>query len=353
MSKYDFSEIKDSRKKKLYSKMWEDFDFGSLNGAEIERTESSKSDDGESKNSYSFKVKDKKEEIIKIFGIENKDRFRTKYEKAVNGSGQEERRITTLHSSSLCALLHFYNVTDKNPLALHLETNKGTREVIFTDSFFEYQSPVIHTPSNMDVVLLGKDKQTKEDIVLFLESKFSEYFLYAGSTLDGVSNDYLKDKYGKDLYDDSFLSALGLKRGPSEKKDCFKLVSLSKGQQIYIGGIKQMISHYIGIRNLLEGKYIDNNKPINKKIKGGATVLLGEICFDGPIGKLKFGRGGKGEECGKAYADKYKILAEKIGEFAGGIENFEILKEELGYSLFDKNKYKIDKNVKKFYGHPV
>ncbi len=96
---------------------------------------------------------------------------------AVSGSGQEGRRITTLHSSSLCALLHFYNIEEEPLLKLTLDTNKKTRSVTFTQSFFEYQTPVFNYPSNMDVVLLGKDDEG-EEVALFLESKFSEYFLY-------------------------------------------------------------------------------------------------------------------------------------------------------------------------------
>ena len=85
---------------------------------------------------------------------------------ACGGSGQEERRITTLHSSSLCALLFFYNVTDNHPLTI-----KGVGT--FKESVFEFRSPVRDEehPSCMDVVLIGEDEEHKP-LVLFLESKF-------------------------------------------------------------------------------------------------------------------------------------------------------------------------------------
>ena len=94
---------------------------------------------------------------------------------AVGGSGNEGDKITTLHSSSLCALLHFYNV-ERHPLTLEFKTKNNKkveikRRVIFNKSVFEFKSPVIGNPSNMDVVLIGKDENTGKNIVFFLESK--------------------------------------------------------------------------------------------------------------------------------------------------------------------------------------
>ncbi len=80
------------------------------------------------------------------------------------------------------------------------------KDYIFTESVFEYKSPVLdgkRHPSNIDVVLLGKDKDDKK-VALFLESKFSEYIdcqTKHGKSKDkktgdyiGINKGYLKNK---------------------------------------------------------------------------------------------------------------------------------------------------------------
>jgi hypothetical protein len=357
----DFKSM-EGRKKKLYSALWGDFDFSTIN-AKIENTRNLK-DSKPSRNSYCFSGEmDKHGELLmKIFGITDKEKelFKEKFAMAVSGSGQELLKIGTLHSSSLCALLHFYNVDD-NPLILDgLETNKTTRTIKFTRSLFEYKSPVINTnhPSNMDVVLIGKDMESGEDIVLFLESKFAEYYTSASTKCKGISQKYLDNKYGSDLYKDNVLTRLGLKRNNYDTKH-FELVSMS--EPFYIGGIKQMISHYIGIRNVLnkkycEGKKQDNaskQKEVEKAIETGnggkgAIVILGEIVFDRFIGDLELKPGLK---CGAIYSQKYEILADEIGKLIKNekVERFEILKKELGYSLFLTNPHKIEDRISQFY----
>lgn len=68
------------------------------------------------------------------------------------------RRIARLHSSSLCALLFFYNVSKKNPYSMEIEGENYA----FTYSRFEYQNTVIEgrNPSNMDVVLVGTEERS-------------------------------------------------------------------------------------------------------------------------------------------------------------------------------------------------
>ena len=359
--KIDFKSM-DGRMKKLYSALWKDFDFDFYSiKATIENTKSSRYP-GSSSDSYSFTGNDDQVQLLmEIFDIHKdihkEELFNKKYEMAVSGSGQEEQKIVTLHSSSLCALLHFYNVTKDNPLVLRgMETDKKKRDIIFTESVFEYKSKVIRTPSNMDIILMGKDVDTNEDIVLFLESKFSEYYTSASSTCKGISQKYLNNKYGADLYKDNVLTRLGLKRNSTDTKN-FELVSMS--EPFYIGGIKQMISHYIGIRNVLDKNYYTdphNNskqKKVEKAIETGnggkgAIVILGEIVFDRFIGDLEMKPGLK---CGEIYSQKYEILADEIGKLIKHekVERFEILKKELGYSLFMKNGHEIEPQIRVFY----
>lgn len=353
----DFDKM-DGKAKNLYSALWGDFDFNSIN-TEIENTRNLK-DSKPSRNSYCFSGEmDKHGELLMdIFGITDKEKevFKEKFAMAVSGSGQELLKIGTLHSSSLCALLHFYNVTEVNPLTLSLGTDKKQRTAEFTKSVFEFKSPVIINPSNMDVVLIGKDIESGEDIVLFLESKFAEYYTSASTKCEGISQKYLDNKYGSDLYKDNVLTRLGLKRNINDTKN-FELVSMS--EPFYIGGIKQMISHYIGIRNVLNKNYFSEKDPDNnskqKEVedvieKGnggeGAIVILGEIVFDRFIGDLELKPGLK---CGAIYSQKYEILADEIGKLIKNEKRFEILKKEMGYSLFVSNPHKMEDRIRQFY----
>ncbi len=339
----------DGRRRKLYEAMWKDFDFSKMK-AEINRTYSTRYQK-ESDNSYCFGGELNKEQIIaNAFGINNIELFAIKYKMATEGSGEEKWKISSLHSSSLCALLHFYNVTEDNPLILELVTDKQPKRVIeFTESFFEYKSPVINNPSNMDVVLLGKDNG--QDVVLLLESKFSEYFLGASSVLHDVSNQYLDKKYASALYTDEVLTKMGLRKKP-DGEGYFKLESFDG--QFYIGGIKQMISHYTGVMNVLNGESYDEKgkkSEVQEKVKNAinkenAVVILGEIVFDSIIGDLELRPKVK---CGSAYSDKYEKLALQIKDLTKENKRFEIITKELGYSLFKDNKHKIEPKIKEFY----
>lgn len=361
-------ESMDKSMKKLYSALWGEFDFGTIN-AGIEKTRNKK-DSKQSRSSFCFSGRMDKDGglLINIFGITEKELFKKQFAMAVSGSGQEIQKISTLHSSSLCALLHFYNVTEKNPLVLELvlsdlKTDNKKRTVKFTKSLFEYKSPVINTnhPSNMDVVLIGKDIETDEEIVLFLESKFAEYYTSASTKYKGISQKYLDNKYGADLYNDNVLIRLGLKRNNNDTKN-FELVSMS--EPFYIGGIKQMISHYIGIRNVLNKKYckekdksnVSKQKEVEDIIETGnggkgSIVILGEIVFDRFIGDLALKPGLK---CGEIYSQKYEMLADVIGQLIKNesdesVQRFEVLKKELGYSLFLTNPHKIEDRIRQFY----
>ncbi|MBE5847740.1 MAG: hypothetical protein E7300_08685 [Lachnospiraceae bacterium] len=340
----------DGRARKLYEAMWNGFKFESI-GTSIKKTYSTRYKK-DSDNSYCFDGgSDKEQLLIKIFGIKNKAEFKKKYKMATSGSGEEDRKITTLHSSSLCALLHFYNITKNTPLTLELVTDKHPKRTVkFTESYFEYKSPVINNPSNMDVVLLGKDNG--QDVVLLLESKFSEYFLGASSVLHDVSNQYLDKKYASaPLYTDEVLKKMGLRKKP-DGEGYFKLESFDG--QFYIGGIKQMISHYTGVMNVLNGESYDEKgrkSEVQEKVKNAinkenAVVILGEIVFDSIIGDLELRPKVK---CGSAYSEKYEKLAMQIKDLTKENMRFEIITKELGYSLFKDNKHKIEPKIKEFY----
>ncbi len=106
-----------------------------------------------------------------------------------------------------------------------------------------------------------------------------------------------------------------------------------------------MISHYIGVINAINGKIYSGEKPedhknIDKALNNkDSIVILGEIVFDGRIAELE-----KND-----YGRKYHKLALQIAEQAKDNKRFEILTNELGYSLFKENSHDIEPNIKKFY----
>ena len=178
--------------------------------------------------------------LKRVFKIEESV-FYEKFQQACSGSGQEERRISTLHSSSLCALLFFYNVTEEHPLKIDIN---GIGEVTFVDSIFEYQNCVIEdaNPSNMDVTLMGRCQD--KNVICFLESKFSEYITDLQKSLN-ISSAYLKEDISKPLYENWQWD----KKDKSEKEFSVSVLECPA----YLGGLKQMISHYVGVRKFESG----------------------------------------------------------------------------------------------------
>ena len=107
-----------------------------------------------------------------------------------------------LHSSSRLALLTFYNISDENTLVLNIHGN----DVEFNYSTFEFKNPVIGYPSNMDIVLVSKDRKT----ALFLESKFSEYYVSAGNKSTPISVQYATNRYSSFFYEKQWLESIGI-----------------------------------------------------------------------------------------------------------------------------------------------
>ena len=327
-------------KRALYECMWgsEDFDFP------VEKTRFRGS---VSNNSYTLANTSAANEdvcenrLAELFGIKHRDLFKEKFSQSCGGRGQELKRIATLHSSALCALLFFYHVSKENPYRMEIEGETYT----FTCSCFEYQNTVIEgrTPSNIDVVLVGTDSYRKP-AVLFLESKFSEYHERTGKQLE-IAVAYLDNRYGKVLYGEGFLAKMGLDTVVRNGDKSFILCS---EKDCYLEGIKQMISHYIGIRNLCD-KPDKRDDAVAQEISAGAKVLLGEILFTKGIGQLPIGNG---EECFASYRKKYMILADLLNEQLekdGISDKFTVLGDILSYSQFQGKEYIQEPQIKRFY----
>lgn len=369
MRKIEFEKMNDSKKLNLYKCLWDNNRF--IENATICKTipeggKTSKEERKPSHNSYSFtdsKISDKKEIIAKAFGIKdtkNRKIFDEKFKTACDGAGQEGRRITTLHSSSLCALLFFYNV-ENEPLILTIEG----KEIEFNYSTFEFKNPVIDKPSNIDVLLVSKDKKT----VLFLESKFAEYYLSSGKS-NLISYEYRnadKCRYGSEIYDlvekklkleiSPGTKTYKSKDGTLQKKEGFYLKE-PKPSANYLEGIKQMISHYVGIRNRFD-LLNDKNHVFDNEIEENISqimsaedcmVYLGEILFDGfdiPNTARTAGSTTILKNYKETYTNLSKVMNKKIKE---SNIRFRVLEEDFGYKqLAERNKDKISKDILEFY----
>ncbi len=284
----------------------------------------------ESKKSLSIRCKDSKkgEDLAHIFGL-NSDFFEKKYQEAISGDGQEARRIRTLHSSSLLCLLCFYGVSEERPLNLNLEG----RQVRFTSSQFEVKNLVgtdetgREHESNMDVVLTGEDARTGERVILFLESKFSEYLTWG--KYSGISN-YVYGKTYAQLSECGCLDRMGLKCMNCPDDKAYSELASSKGRtQHYAGGIKQMVSHFLGVKNAADGnEYKDYD------------IYLGEILYKFPE-SIDHAHG-KFED----YDRLYKILAEGLNVLSDG--KYKILGRCLTYQDVFKS-FDLDNSVRGFY----
>lgn len=341
----EIEEMTNGSSKKLYHALWGNNEF-----AETLKIRKAPYRGSQSDNSYIFNLPDDKKSkesgLVGIFDIADRDRFSQKFMEACSGDGQEIDRITTLHSSSLCALLFFYNVSSENPLTLELDGN----DVTFTDSFFEYRNTVIEdrNPSNMDVVLLGKQGDKK--VILFLESKFSEYYQRVGKTLD-ISKAYLDDQIvSSAIYDaDDFDGSLGIDRDTAHSNNDFRICS---SERVYLEGIKQMISHYVGVYNFMTGKSKVGNCECKQRVSEffdeNTLVYLGEVVFDHKIGELPIGRGA--ETCLESYEKKYESLARIIKCKNEIGSRFKMVSHLMKYSSVSQaSDHKFEENIMRFY----
>jgi len=210
-----------------------------------------------------------------IFSIDNPV-FCTKFIEAISGDGQEANKITTLHSSSLASLLIFFSVSKKNPIYFPVDE----QVVEFSNCRFEVKNEVCQGTnnfSNIDVVLYG------DNTILYLESKFSEYLGTGSVEVKNVN--YYNEMYGEEEKMNGKISRTLKDAGFTlrKKEDGKRYLELKDVKPFYNEGIKQMISHYLGLKT----EITKNPKEYEKK-----RIILGEILFDFgklvPIGNEKF-----------------------------------------------------------------
>lgn len=202
-----------------------------------------------------------KERLWQIFyeSGEIPDAFSVAFKNATNGF--ERRRITQPNSSSLLALLCFWNVSKEHPITIN--------NVEYTEVYFEVENTVFDHNSSVDILLVSE----KESTWLYLESKFTE-------PLSPKSSESLSYKY-YDIYKSIRvnlkinLSDLQNRKGEGKRKE-FKI---TQNKKRYYGGIKQMISHLIGV---LKGARDKANAEYKEVYKKGLpeSIILGSILYD-------------------------------------------------------------------------
>lgn len=326
--------------------IYKEFFFKSKLEARVEQT---KWHGQYSKNSFCFinpevkykqREKDVLETLQKVFDIQS-DSFKKKYEMAISGDGQEVKRISTLHSSSLAALLLLYSVSKANSLKCKLDG----KNYKFDNCYFEVKTNVKDSHfSNMDVVLVGKNSEGR-DVLFFLESKFSEY-LNTGMC-NNISLDAYKDKYKElGLLGDNAIPELLFTEGEGKDNIEYLQIKSSTREPQYCSGIKQMISHYIGLTNFVEKgeealdpkqkSHLDEIVTLRNK---GAVIILGEVLF--AFGDTVDKRASKRSR----YSTMYKRLATILNNHTSKLY---ILPEILTYQELLKC-FNLDKKVKDFY----
>lgn len=242
---------------------------------------------------------------------------------ATSGDGHEWARITRLHSSALLPFLMFCQVSNKKALAIDIQ---GKQER-FSKVHFEVKNwiqPNDNHPSNIDVVL------ENENVVLFLESKFTEYFKRMRHV--GIPNRF-GGRIQKMLKQNELM---GLTMG----KD-----GLVSRDYHYLEGVKQMVAHYMGVEFAAtkgDGKF--NHGGGQQFLINGRNVCFGEILFD----FTAFLRRGTRAKCLEDYAGLYQKVTTALSETSEMANPPRCLPEVLTYQgLFTG--YPLDENVAQFY----
>ncbi len=266
-----------------------------------------------------------------LFEIEDRNRFHKLFDEACSGDGSEGARIATLHSSALCALLFFHSV-GTHPLRIELDG----KQCIFHKVNFEIKNKVFANgkPSNIDVVLTGETTEKDVKVILYLESKFAEYYLYAKTTTKPYSAKYMDDPTI------NLGGLMGLYDGVSIVNNQSQEIVFRSTNPCYLEGIKQMLAHYIGISN-----DVDKHE-CEKKIQ----FYLGEILFDHGINNLELPKESGSVSALVDYSEKYKLFAKHV-ESLQAKRKLQILPKVLTYNeLFqEKNQNFLLPKIKAFY----
>ncbi|MCH5239584.1 MAG: hypothetical protein J1F38_05130 [Muribaculaceae bacterium] len=283
-----------------------------------------------------------------FFKLKEKRKFDEAFAIVTSGKGNEISKINSLLSSSLLSLLVFYKLYNNTNKDLYVKFS-GLEELKFNRCLFEVRNKVIRRPSCVDVLLISEDNKT----LLFLESKFSEYY-----------DCKFEKEYGKgyiELYDElkDLLFPIKFNRDIKDKAQLYSESSC------YIEGIKQAISHLIGLvkgptdENLVTSKndiYVKTEYQEYKQLsKEASEIYFGTILYDPSVleednlflcNYIKLYE----EIIGKNGSQILDVIKQKYKVKNGQQKDIKILRKPLLYTDIDKEYLnKLDK-IKDFYG---
>lgn len=243
-----------------------------------------------------------------LFEIGENTNFDMAFEIVAFGQGNEIAKMNSLQSSSLLSLLFFYPLFETSNNIIIIDN------VVYNKCFFEVKNKVVKFPSNVDILLCSENKKK----LLFLESKFTEYT----KTKD-------KEEYGNTYYslyknlekNNIFPDYFEIENGDKMK------IKLPKSNPQYIEGIKQTISHIIGLfrgpylpDKDQEGlyKYLDSYK---EYYENAEEITYSTILYN-PINKAE-------EKDFERYADLYNdVIINHRNEIIQCIKDWEFLKNK-------------------------
>lgn len=272
-----------------------------------------------------FSVEDCAQGYVDLFGISQPSKFKEAFKIVTGGVGSEGTKINSLVSSSLLSLLTFYSLFEyqfgKSDCKIDIDEIGQ-----FDSCLFEVRNQVIKLPSCVDVLLKNKNQ------CLFLESKFYEPLrditdrlelgigykdLYLNSDIKEILNSngiFVVHKSGK-LYLQTYENK-GKSNQPPKK---------------YLYGIKQVISHLIGLaRGPKEYEYDKPGYPKDyyygwdKK----TNLYFGTVLFDSKINNVS------------DYRKLYEAIFCKNEEIIKRAI-FEWVKDKFNYTFTQKEKIKI------------
>ncbi len=274
-------------------------------------------------------IKKQFDRLTSAFNLSNDSQSFDRFKMAT--SGVEWKEINQLNSSALLAFLCFYKINNDNKITI-----PGIGE--FNNVYFEIKSPLkIHAKSNMDVVL------TNDDTVLFLESKFTEYL----SPTKTYKSRIAYEDYYMEIFDGN--PSIGDISIATLNGEC--LWSCSTGSRAYFEGLKQLISHTLGICNTLTQPRPKSWEVAEGNLGTKKHFILAEILF-------KFKEDAESKDPLKSYANYYAHLQDKLNVYIKNQKlaydvDFTVHKTLLTYQhIFNENMKLLDEAVANFYFDP-
>lgn len=249
------------------------------------------------------------------------DKFHQAFRVCTEGQGNELKSINNVVSSALLPLLTFFRLFGKNSgFSLKLE-HKDCGTIEFDQCFFEVRNDVLNKPSCVDVALYSSE----QDVMMFLESKLSEYLRTSG-------NFEIKEGYRSLYSTKSFKHILSFGDVTFDGSK----IKYKNGEKAYLEGIKQSISHLIGLvqgpSQKRSGVYYPEQylKDYQECYNNAKMIYYSTIIFDPKtIGVSK-------EEAEKydRYVYLYTEIIGKHGEeILENIRNWSKLKEDQGKNI--------------------